>query len=140
MAATGAGLFWAASYSPLGTRIPRTTAQLQPKAASVSAGQSVATSTVQSSTTTTTTTSTGSNNGRLEKSSSGATQEVKQYDSVAKSEAESSSSSSFTLKDYYEQSIGMTRSNDGGPPRWFSPLESGARSDDSPLLLFLPGW
>lgn len=140
MAATGAGLFWAASYSPLGTRIPRTTAQLQPKAASVSAGQSVATSTVQSSTTTTTS-STGSNNGRLEKSSSGATQEVKQYDSVAKSEAESSSSSSsFTLKDYYEQSIGMTRSNDGGPPRWFSPLESGARSDDSPLLLFLPGW
>lgn len=135
MAATRAGLFWAASYSPLGTRIPRTTAHLQPKAASVSAGQSVAATTVQSSSTTTTT-STGSNNGRLEKSSSGATQEVKKYDSVAKSEAESS----FTLKDYYEQSIDMMRSNDGGPPRWFSPLESGARSDDSPLLLFLPGW
>ncbi|OIW15244.1 hypothetical protein TanjilG_17564 [Lupinus angustifolius] len=27
---------------------------------------------------------------------------------------------------------------DGGPPRWFSPLESGSRLDKSPLLLFLP--
>nr|AZM65208.1 diacylglycerol acyltransferase 9 [Vitellaria paradoxa] len=29
--------------------------------------------------------------------------------------------------------------NDGGPPRWFSPLECGSRLKDSPLLLFLPG-
>lgn len=28
---------------------------------------------------------------------------------------------------------------DGGPPRWFSPLESGSRLDNSPLMLFLPG-
>ncbi|CAL5370320.1 unnamed protein product [Camellia sinensis] len=33
----------------------------------------------------------------------------------------------------------MIRSNDGGPPRWFSPLECRTRSNDSPLLLFLPG-
>ncbi|CAL5325475.1 unnamed protein product [Camellia sinensis] len=33
----------------------------------------------------------------------------------------------------------MIRSNDGGPPRWFSPLECRSRSNDSPLLLFLPG-
>ncbi|GMP29765.1 hypothetical protein CsSME_00004736 [Camellia sinensis var. sinensis] len=32
----------------------------------------------------------------------------------------------------------MIRSNDGGPPRWFSPLECRSRSNDSPLLLFLP--
>lgn len=42
------------------------------------------------------------------------------------------------LKDYFEESKVMIKS-DGGPPRWFSPLESGARSHDSPLLLFLPG-
>lgn len=28
---------------------------------------------------------------------------------------------------------------DGGPPRWFSPLESGSRLDNSPVMLFLPG-
>ncbi|KAL9812727.1 putative alpha/beta hydrolase-1 [Arabidopsis thaliana] len=28
---------------------------------------------------------------------------------------------------------------DGGPPRWFSPLECGARAPESPLLLYLPG-
>ncbi|KAI3464043.1 hypothetical protein Pfo_020706 [Paulownia fortunei] len=29
--------------------------------------------------------------------------------------------------------------DDGGPPRWFSPLECGCRSTGSPLLIFLPG-
>jgi len=28
---------------------------------------------------------------------------------------------------------------DGGPPRWFSPLECAWRLDNSPLLFFLPG-
>ncbi|XP_024014748.1 acyltransferase-like protein At3g26840, chloroplastic isoform X2 [Eutrema salsugineum] len=28
---------------------------------------------------------------------------------------------------------------DGGPPRWFSPLECGARAPGSPLLLYIPG-
>ncbi|XP_024046866.1 acyltransferase-like protein At3g26840, chloroplastic isoform X3 [Citrus clementina] len=42
------------------------------------------------------------------------------------------------LRDYFEESKVMIKS-DGGPPRWFSPLETGARSHDSPLLLFLPG-
>lgn len=41
-------------------------------------------------------------------------------------------------KDYVEQSKEMIEP-DGGPPRWFSPLESGSRLDNSPLLLFLPG-
>lgn len=43
-----------------------------------------------------------------------------------------------SLKDYFEQSVEFIRS-DTGPPRWFSPLESGSRMDNSPLLLFLPG-
>ncbi|PSS30306.1 Acyltransferase-like protein [Actinidia chinensis var. chinensis] len=42
------------------------------------------------------------------------------------------------LKDYLEQSKDMIRS-EGGPPRWFSPLECGSRLNNSPLLLFLPG-
>ncbi|XP_057780774.1 phytyl ester synthase 2, chloroplastic-like [Salvia miltiorrhiza] len=35
-----------------------------------------------------------------------------------------------------KESMGL---EDDGPPRWFSPLESGRRSPRSPLLLFLPG-
>lgn len=42
------------------------------------------------------------------------------------------------LKDYFEQSKDLIKS-DGGPPRWFSPLECGSRLENSPLLLFLPG-
>ncbi|KAK8693267.1 hypothetical protein V6N13_070858 [Hibiscus sabdariffa] len=43
------------------------------------------------------------------------------------------------LKDYLEECKEMIRS-DGGPPRWFSPLEcSSSTSPDCPLLLFLPG-
>ncbi|XP_019183791.1 PREDICTED: acyltransferase-like protein At3g26840, chloroplastic isoform X2 [Ipomoea nil] len=44
----------------------------------------------------------------------------------------------LSLKDYFQQSKQMLRS-DGGPPRWFSPLECASRSQQSPLLLFLPG-
>ncbi|XP_019059264.1 PREDICTED: acyltransferase-like protein At3g26840, chloroplastic isoform X2 [Tarenaya hassleriana] len=35
--------------------------------------------------------------------------------------------------------VGSDGGGDGGPPRWFSPLECGARAPGSPLLLFLPG-
>ncbi|CAK7350126.1 unnamed protein product [Dovyalis caffra] len=49
-------------------------------------------------------------------------------------------SSRKSLEDYFEQSkILITKSNGGGPPQWFSPLEGGSRLDNSPLLLFLPG-
>ncbi|KAE8697432.1 putative Esterase/lipase/thioesterase family protein [Hibiscus syriacus] len=42
------------------------------------------------------------------------------------------------LKDYFEECKEMIRS-DGGPPRWFSPLEcSSSTSPDCPLHLFLP--
>ncbi|PIA26035.1 hypothetical protein AQUCO_10000006v1 [Aquilegia coerulea] len=44
----------------------------------------------------------------------------------------------LSVKDYLERAKEMIKS-DGGPPRWFSPLECGARWNHSPLLLFLPG-
>ncbi|KOM38359.1 hypothetical protein LR48_Vigan03g174100 [Vigna angularis] len=40
-------------------------------------------------------------------------------------------------KEYLEQSKELIVP-DGGPPRWFSPLECAGRLDNSPLLLFLP--
>ncbi|XVF13860.1 hypothetical protein REPUB_Repub09cG0005400 [Reevesia pubescens] len=46
-----------------------------------------------------------------------------------------------TLKDYFEEckDLIIRSKSDGGPPRWFSPLESGSHTPYSPLLLFLPG-
>lgn len=44
-----------------------------------------------------------------------------------------------SLKDYFEQSKELIKS-DGGPPRWFSPLECGSPLESSPLLLFTPGF
>ncbi|KAJ8546462.1 hypothetical protein K7X08_019045 [Anisodus acutangulus] len=44
------------------------------------------------------------------------------------------------MKDYMEWSKDMIGSgSDGGPPRWFSPLECGPPIKDSPLLFYLPG-
>lgn len=44
------------------------------------------------------------------------------------------------MKDYMEWIKDMIASgSDGGPPRWFSPLECAAPMKDSPLLLYLPG-
>ncbi|KAK6155350.1 hypothetical protein DH2020_009598 [Rehmannia glutinosa] len=45
----------------------------------------------------------------------------------------------LTLKDYLEQCREFVSRSDGGPPRWFSPLECGSRLEDSPVLLSLPG-
>ncbi|XP_038985819.1 acyltransferase-like protein At1g54570, chloroplastic isoform X2 [Phoenix dactylifera] len=42
------------------------------------------------------------------------------------------------VRDYIDWSRDLVRP-DGGPPRWFSPLECGSREKGSPLLLFLPG-
>ncbi|XP_029129251.1 acyltransferase-like protein At3g26840, chloroplastic isoform X2 [Cajanus cajan] len=41
-------------------------------------------------------------------------------------------------KEYLEHSKGMIEA-DGGPPRWFSPLECASRLENSPLMLSLPG-
>ncbi|XP_019057145.1 PREDICTED: acyltransferase-like protein At3g26840, chloroplastic isoform X2 [Tarenaya hassleriana] len=43
-----------------------------------------------------------------------------------------------SLADFLREARGFV-GGDGGPPRWFSPLECGARAPGSPLLLFLPG-
>ncbi|CAL4976341.1 unnamed protein product [Urochloa decumbens] len=44
-----------------------------------------------------------------------------------------------TVKDYFAAAKAVSR-DDGGPPRWFSPIECGRPAvDDAPLLLFLPG-
>uniref|UniRef100_A0A7N1A1F9 Uncharacterized protein n=1 Tax=Kalanchoe fedtschenkoi TaxID=63787 RepID=A0A7N1A1F9_KALFE len=42
------------------------------------------------------------------------------------------------IKEYFEGAKDLIRP-DGGPPRWFSPLEGGLCSDEAPLLLYLPG-
>lgn len=44
-----------------------------------------------------------------------------------------------SLRGYFEQSVELISESDGGPPRWFSPLECGSPLKDSPLLLYLPG-
>ncbi|XP_056168192.1 phytyl ester synthase 1, chloroplastic-like isoform X2 [Syzygium oleosum] len=43
-----------------------------------------------------------------------------------------------SVKDYLERARYMIRP-DGGPPRWFCPVECGHPLNDSPVLLFLPG-
>ncbi|CAO2179963.1 unnamed protein product [Urochloa humidicola] len=44
-----------------------------------------------------------------------------------------------TVKDYFAAAKAVSR-DDGGPPRWFSPIECGRPAvDGAPLLLFLPG-
>lgn len=46
-----------------------------------------------------------------------------------------------SLNDFFVEAGDFVRSDggDNGPPRWFSPLECGARAPESPLLLYLPG-
>ncbi|KHN04045.1 Acyltransferase-like protein, chloroplastic [Glycine soja] len=43
-----------------------------------------------------------------------------------------------SVEDYFAAAKEMCKS-DGGPPRWFCPLECGPPFKDSPTLLFLPG-
>ena len=43
-----------------------------------------------------------------------------------------------TVKDYLNAAKDMIKP-DGGPPRWFCPVECGRPVKDSPVLLFLPG-
>ncbi|XP_052302337.1 phytyl ester synthase 1, chloroplastic-like [Populus trichocarpa] len=43
-----------------------------------------------------------------------------------------------TIKDYFDGAKEMIRP-DGGPPRWFCPIECGQPLKSSPTLLFLPG-
>ncbi|KAL1547406.1 hypothetical protein AAHA92_23890 [Salvia divinorum] len=58
------------------------------------------------------------------------------YGGGREAEVEEGSSS---LRNYFDQCRELTSRSDGGPPRWFSPLECRRRLNDSPLLLYLPG-
>ncbi|XVF57716.1 hypothetical protein PTKIN_Ptkin07bG0005000 [Pterospermum kingtungense] len=49
-----------------------------------------------------------------------------------------------TVRDYFQECKDLIKGSDGDGdggerPRWFSPLDCGSHSPDSPLLLFLPG-
>ncbi|WVZ71155.1 hypothetical protein U9M48_019774 [Paspalum notatum var. saurae] len=45
-----------------------------------------------------------------------------------------------TVKDYFAAAKAVVAGDDGGPPRWFCPVDCGRPTvDDAPLLLFLPG-
>ncbi|XP_026384275.1 acyltransferase-like protein At1g54570, chloroplastic [Papaver somniferum] len=44
-----------------------------------------------------------------------------------------------SVQDYLDMSREMVKETDGGPPRWFCPVECGNPIKDSPVLLFLPG-
>ncbi|KAL2529233.1 Esterase/lipase/thioesterase family protein [Forsythia ovata] len=59
--------------------------------------------------------------------------------SIEKTRGNESQNGDLSLRDYLQLSRELITRSDGGPPRWFSPLECGARLKDSPLLLFLPG-
>ncbi|CAA2982826.1 acyltransferase At3g26840, chloroplastic isoform X1 [Olea europaea subsp. europaea] len=59
--------------------------------------------------------------------------------STEKKREDESQSGGLSVRDYLELSRELIARSDGGPPRWFSPLECGARLKDSPLLLYLPG-
>ncbi|KAL1225366.1 Phytyl ester synthase 1 [Cardamine amara subsp. amara] len=45
---------------------------------------------------------------------------------------------SKSVKDYFDAAKEILKS-DGGPPRWFSPVDCGRPVEDAPTLLFLPG-
>ncbi|CAK7328372.1 unnamed protein product [Dovyalis caffra] len=62
--------------------------------------------------------------------------EVEKYLAFLKEKRESDPYRNIVARLAYQA---MNDGGDGGPPRWFSPLECGSRSDNSPLLLFLPG-
>ncbi|KAH9791741.1 AB hydrolase-1 domain-containing protein [Citrus sinensis] len=79
----------------------------------------------------------------VEKTSSELEADTKQRIKLEKYSSESEEqegNSRKWLKDYFDEAKDMIKS-DGGPPRWFSPLECGShnRNSRSPLLLFLPG-
>lgn len=46
---------------------------------------------------------------------------------------------SKSVKDYFAAAKEILNKPDGGPPRWFSPVDCGRPIKDAPTLLFLPG-
>lgn len=46
---------------------------------------------------------------------------------------------SKSVKDYFAAAREILKKPDGGPPRWFSPVDCGQPIKDAPTLFFLPG-
>ncbi|KAL6960374.1 hypothetical protein U1Q18_038139 [Sarracenia purpurea var. burkii] len=129
MAATGAGVFAGPSSPILRHQISPSTGNLKSKRfvlATVTSRQSVSSTEPASPAAHTVT-----ENGGFEKKHEASKVTKRGVDSESENRR-------LSLKDYFEQSKDMIRS-DGGPPRWFSPVECASRSNNSPLLLFLPG-
>ncbi|KAK3183867.1 hypothetical protein Dsin_031153 [Dipteronia sinensis] len=86
----------------------------------------------EQATTSSTTTKKFVENGRMWKKSG------EESETARRVNVEESERNGKSLKDYFDEAKDLIRS-DAAPPRWFSPLESGSHTRDSPLLLFLPG-
>lgn len=119
MAAAGACLFSAALFrrpagKPSSSRISSTTPRLAVSVDRVPASTAAAES--------------GEGNGAV----------VREKRREEKNEKEKENRRMNGWKEYLEYSKELIEP-DGGPPRWFSPLECASRLDNSPLLLFLPG-
>ncbi|KAK6267101.1 hypothetical protein QUC31_017938 [Theobroma cacao] len=104
----------------------------------VSLSRRMAVSTEQISSAATTTTSFVENGRLSEKKTKRRKEESELISNVYWNLDEMTEENRKKLKDYFEECKDLIRS-DGGPPRWFSPLECGSHTPDSPLLLFLPG-
>lgn len=137
MAATGASLF-PASFSPVFRRDSTSSSVGKFKSNKISISSwRLAVSTEQAPTiatanTTTRSTSRVSDKGRLEKLDDA--EAVAAAATPYEEEVERGS-----LREYFERSKELIIRSDGGPPRWFTPLECGPPLTNSPLLFFLPG-
>ncbi|OMO99360.1 Diacylglycerol acyltransferase, partial [Corchorus olitorius] len=79
------------------------------------------------------------NNERFAKKKKEETEEVKPNVYSNPDEIPDVEEGKKSLNDYFEECKVLIRSNQNGPPRWFSPLDCSSSSPVSPLLLFLPG-
>ncbi|GAB2284130.1 hypothetical protein Dimus_018600 [Dionaea muscipula] len=83
----------------------------------------------------------GAANGRMERKhdSTKAAAEDVQRSKRTVDQLQGEDEVSGSVMDYFRLAAVMMKS-DGGPPRWFTPLEcGGSRLNNSPLLLYLPG-
>ncbi|XP_021643918.2 phytyl ester synthase 2, chloroplastic isoform X2 [Hevea brasiliensis] len=136
MASTGACLL-TAGFSPAVVRSSLTRSSLSSGKMKSNPTRRFAVFTEQISTKKEATTTSFPENGRLKLERSENEKEEKQ-NPLLWDLAEAEKNFLKSLKDYFEESKDLIRS-DGGPPRWFSPLECRSRLDNSPLLLYLPG-
>ncbi|GKV40646.1 hypothetical protein SLEP1_g48257 [Rubroshorea leprosula] len=85
------------------------------------------------------TTTTSRENGRPRSEKTGKEETERRVIDYSNPEPEPEPEPRKRLKDFFQECHELIRSDGGGPPRWFSPLECGSRDPKSPLLLFLPG-